>query len=132
MAVDFYLNPSTGDIDLTNGIVRLTRSKEEVSRQQIEISLSTFRGEWIYNINAGIPWLQNRNNPIQLLGKNTSPELIESLVRQDIFQREFVEEILNLNLDFDIEQRTVVISRLEVRVESGEVVTVTDIPLGSI
>lgn len=93
MAVDIYLNPVTNDIDLTSDLtMRLTANKEESSRQQVLISLSTFKGEWFADINAGIPYLRNDNNNIKALGEGTKA-FIDALIQDDILARENITEI---------------------------------------
>ena len=91
MSVDYLLNDS-GDMTLINGVVQFTDTTEQSSRQQVLISLSTYRGEWDFNILAGIPWLENDNNNIKLLGK-VDKRLIDSYIKEDILNRENITEI---------------------------------------
>ena len=84
--VDIYLDPVTGDLAFVNGTIRKTQSLAEVVRQKVEIALRGFRGEWAFNIDAFPPYLENDNNPIQILGEATKP----------VFDSYIVEEILNV------------------------------------
>ena len=86
MAIDFFIDPLTGDIDITNNLIRRTLTIEELTRQQIAITLEAFRGEWIYNITYGVPYLANDNNDIQLLGK-VDPRLIDAALAEAILGR---------------------------------------------
>ncbi len=78
---DIYLDPTTGDIDLTNNTMRLTQTVEELTRQRLSITLQAYKGEWIFNILFGVPYLKNDNNPTQLLGKGTQGLLDVELKR---------------------------------------------------
>ena len=93
MAVDIFLNPITNDIDLTTDLtMRLTANIEESSRQQVLISLSTFKGEWFADVQAGIPYLRNDNNDVKALGEGTKA-FIDALIQEDILARENIIEI---------------------------------------
>ena len=104
MAKDFYLDPTTNDIDLTNKTMRLTSSIGESSRQQVYISLSTFKGEWYANIMAGIPYLANDNNVEQLMGQTQTTNL-DIAVKNDILNRENITSISSYSSVFDREVR---------------------------
>lgn len=81
---DLYLNESSGDLDITNGVLRFTSSDREEVRQKVEIRLRTFLGEWFSNINAGIPYFQ------QMLVRGTNKFLIDSTVRSKVINTEGV------------------------------------------
>lgn len=50
---DFYINPSTGDIDFSAGTVTLVSETKKRVRQELEITLRTFIGEWFNNLQFG-------------------------------------------------------------------------------
>ncbi len=102
MAVDIYLN-SDGDIDLQNSTMRLTENIEESSRQQVLITLRTFKGEWPFNINYGIPYLQNETNSTQLLGA-ANQQLIDANIREGILSAENVTDIRSYSSTFNREE----------------------------
>jgi len=129
MAIDFYLDPLTGDIDLTNNTMRLTNSIEESSRQQILITLRGYRGEWVFNINAYLPWLANENNPAQLLGAGSSKQYIDSLIKQQILFRENITDVISYESTFNKITREMVVN-FKARTTSGEVISIRDLPLG--
>jgi hypothetical protein len=108
MSVDYLLNDS-GDVTLINGVVQFTDNIGQSSRQQVLISLSTYRGEWDFNILAGIPWLENDNNNIKLLGK-TDKRLIDSYIKEDILNRENITEITSYESVLDKPTRELSIS----------------------
>jgi hypothetical protein len=101
MAVDFYLDPLTGDIDLNNNnLMRLTSNIEESSRQQVLISLSTFKGEIFWDINAGIPYLRNDNNDVQALGER-SKAFLDALIQNDVLGREHIISLTTYSSSMD-------------------------------
>lgn len=127
MAVDIFLD-NTGDIALENNVMRLTANIQESSRQQVEISLSTFRGEWLFNTLAGIPWLANSNNPIQLLSKDTSKNLIDSFIKEDVLARENITEITFYESNVDPRTRVMTLSFACLTTE-GDVVSIEDLEI---
>lgn len=100
MAVDIFLNPITNDIDLSNDLtMRLTANIEESSRQQVQISLGTFKGEWFADILAGIPYLRNDNNTVKALGEE-SKDFIDAVIQDDILSRENIVSITSYESTF--------------------------------
>lgn len=93
LMADLYIDPDTGDLALQNNMVRLTAGNDELTRQRIETTLRTFRGEWVYNILEGIPYLENKNNKIQLIGRAASKEDFDSYIKQAILNKPFVTAI---------------------------------------
>lgn len=91
--VDLYIDPNTGDLALQNNMVRLTSGIPELTRQRIDTTLKTYRGEWVYNILEGIPYLANKNNDIQLVSRATSKEDFDSYIKQAILEKPSVESI---------------------------------------
>lgn len=122
--IDIFLNSNTGDIDLTNNTMRLTNNIQESSRQQVLISLQTFQGEWIFNIDAGVPWIANENNPIQLLGVG-SKEIADLAIKEDILGRENITRLQSYSSTLNRATGQMTVS-FEAVTNSGEVVTVTD------
>lgn len=55
---DIYMNPATHDLDIVDGLLRLTSSRQELVRQKVDITLNTFQGEWPFNTIFGVPYLQ--------------------------------------------------------------------------
>lgn len=89
---DIYIDPTTGDIALNNNTMRLTANNAELTRQRIQITLLTYRGEWFYNVSDGIPYLENKNNPIQLIGKANKADY-DSYIKSSILDKPFVKSI---------------------------------------
>jgi hypothetical protein len=65
---DFYLDPTTHDFVFENGDIKWVPTQQELCRQNVVVAMKTFRGEWFRDIGFGVPWLENENNPISLLG----------------------------------------------------------------
>lgn len=128
MAKDIYLNPVTGDIDLNNKSMRLTSDIPESSRQQVLIDLSTFTGEWFANILAGIPYLANDSNPIQLMGQSTTLNF-DIAIKGNILSRENISSLSSYTSSFDKGDRTLTVSFTAVT-NTGEEITIENLPIG--
>lgn len=75
-----------GDLSISNGDLQITPDIQNLVKQSLIITLKTFRGEWKYNINYGVPYVSNENNPIQILGK----------VKKNIFDLHIKEAIVSV------------------------------------
>ena len=118
-----------GDLFIDDsGIMYLTPDIQTSSVQQVYITLNTNKGSWMFNIEFGIPWLSNSNNPLQLLGKDGSKGLIDSLIREAILARENVTEILEYSSTVDKITKVMNVSFV-FRTRSGEVVNIENIPI---
>ena len=121
--VDLYIDPSTGDIYLTNNQMRLTANIEECVRQKVAITLRTFKGEWVFNIDQGVPYLENENNKIQLLGK-TSKSFFDTTVKTAIEGVEGIVQILSYSSAVTQPEGLISIS-FKATTESGEILAPT-------
>jgi len=128
LAKDIYLDPITNDIALVNGVMRLTANKQESSRQQCLITLSTYKGEFLFSTEFGIPWLANDYNPTQLLGKGDNKSLIDLLVKEAILARENITNILTYSSTVDKFNSSMSIS-FTALTNSGEVVSIDNATL---
>lgn len=124
---DIYLNPTTGDIDLTNNTMRLTNNTQELTSQRVDIWLSMFRGEWFYNILSGIPYLANDNNREQLLG-NTNKGIFDIAIRTGITTRQGIQRLDSYESILDPARRTLTVS-FSATTQSGEIVNVQNIEI---
>ena len=120
---DIYIDPISHDISLVNNRMVLVSTEEEATRQRLVITLRAYKGEWQFNINYGIPYLKNDNNPIQLLGKS-SVDLLDLEIKQAILNTDGVVSLDSFTSVFDKAQRTVEINFAAVT-ESGELISVT-------
>ena len=119
--VDFYINPSTGDLDLTNNQLRLTQNVQECVRQKVAITLRGFRGEWKFNLNAYVPWIENENNPTAILGKE-GRALFDTTIQSAILGVEGIQEILSYNSDWNKLTGNIDVEGTA-RTSSGDVIT---------
>jgi len=124
MTTDIYLDPLTDDIDLTQNVMRLTNTIEELSRQKVTIALKTFKGEWFANVNFGIPYLANDDNPIQLLGAGNNQSLIDAAVRDIILTRDGIVRIVSFSSSVDRATRSYT-ATFQATTEDGEIITET-------
>jgi len=123
MAVDYLLGDD-GDIVIVNGSPQYTDTIEQSSKQQTLISLSTYKGEWDFNILAGIPWIKNENNNVSVLGKGTK-QLLDSLVQQDILDRENIVRIVEYESILDTPTRKLSLSFIA-ETKDGSTITLND------
>lgn len=124
---DIYLDPVTNDIDLTNNVMRLTTTTEELTRQRTQIWLGMFKGEWFANVLAGIPYLANDNNPQQLLG-TSNQRIFDLAIKTGITTRAGIVELNSYSSSLDKVTRILTIA-FEATTETGEIVTVDDVTI---
>lgn len=98
---DLYVSPITGDLDFTGKRLRLTANNAELTRQRITITLRTFKGEWFYNILEGIPYIENPDNPIQLMGKASKSDF-DTYIKNAVLAKPFVKNIKQYRSVLDI------------------------------
>lgn len=53
--MDFLLDNTTGDLDISNGIQLVSGGKQR--QQQLRIGMTINQGEWFIDINEGIPYI---------------------------------------------------------------------------
>jgi hypothetical protein len=119
--IDFLLDPVTNDIYILNGKTKWANRVEVVTRQRVYITMNTNRGEWVFNIDFGIPWMKNPNNPIQLLGK-TPKAIIDAYIKEAILSKETV---ISLDTYVSVLDKETRIMNIEFEAESqaGEIIT---------
>lgn len=88
---DLMLN-SNGDLSIVDGDLVLIPTVQQLVRQQVEITLRTFRGEWAYNTEFGVPYVENEENRIEILGK-TPKAIFDIYMREGILSVEGVTSI---------------------------------------
>lgn len=81
-----------GDIVLENSTV-----------QKIRIRLLWFEGEWRWNVDEGLPYMEN------LLVKNPDTDYFESIVREKIFEVDEVVDVKDVHITYDNKTRDAVI-----------------------
>lgn len=97
-------------------MLEIVEELEEI-RQSVERILSTRKGEWFLNTEFGL----NYDN---LLTKQFDRELIELDVREAILQEERIDEVINIDIEHDRQDRKVKIkfvARVQSDILEGEV-----------
>jgi hypothetical protein len=120
MATDIFINKSTKDLDIVNGQLRLTGTKQELIRQRLSITLSAYRGEWFANTNYGIPYLENETVSLGILGKSNK-DVVDFEVKNAISETEGVVEIVSYSSVVDNINRQISVN-FQVLAESGEII----------
>lgn len=92
-----HIDPDTGDI-VTSGELQFIGGREEIA-QTVKTRLALFLGEYFRNITDGTPWYE------QILGKFTSLDVAESVLRVRIAATSGVVRLTSFNTDFDIDTR---------------------------
>lgn len=108
---DLYIS-AAGDIVLENSVA-----------QKIRIRLLWFEGEWRWDDEEGLPYMED------LFQKNPDTDAFETAVREKIFEVDEVTEVKNVQVDYDRKTRMAVIRytamtdfetiREEVRINAG-------------
>ena len=115
-----------GDIDLGgNFTMKLCSLEQDLVRQRIFITLKVNKGEWLYDLEYGTPWLENEYNNFSILGK-VPLAVFNSEIRQQILSREGVAEILSYETVFNRETREAT-TTASVKSDSGEIIRITEI-----
>ena len=106
---DILLDTLTNDLIVEGGQITLIDNREELARQRLLITLRTFRGEWFKNINFGVPYIENDNNKIALLGKS-SKKLLDIELQRQILDIEDIESIEDYTSVLDTISREIVVT----------------------
>lgn len=91
---DLYLDPNTHDFVFENGDIKWVPTKQDLCRQQVVVAIRTFKGEWFRDIGFGVPWIENENNPIQILGSKDQV-IFDAELRRVILDEPTVVSILS-------------------------------------
>lgn len=90
---DLEISSNTNDLVFTGYDLNLVSEIDRI-RQQLQIRLQFFKGEWFLNQNFGIPYFES------IFIKKTDTPLIESILKSQIKAIAGVSEILSFELDF--------------------------------
>lgn len=108
--IDFKLNEQH-DIDFKNGDLVLISGAEKI-RQQVEILLQTFLGEWFLDISHGIPYYE------KILIKNANRAEIEAIIRDKLKGVEGVSSVPVFNIMINHPTRRIQ-AELELKTNQG-------------
>lgn len=96
---DLELDPDTGDLLLSSGDLTLVRDVPAI-RQEAELRMKFFLGEWFLDTTAGLPYFQN------ILVKAPNLNAIKSVLSDEIAAVVGVKSLTSLNLNYDRVART--------------------------
>lgn len=103
--MDLYLDPQTGDLDVSDtGVVRLTNGVPESAAQRLLVTLRMFTGEWFLDLRAGVPYYQS------ILVKAPDLDLVRSVFRQVIAADPFVVDVPIVDVALDRATRVLTLS----------------------
>lgn len=106
--------PDFGDAVFINGPLTqdgVTTERKDTVAQRLRIRLSTFRGEWIFDTNYGVPYWQ------EILGKKVSKSKIDQIFQEQILLESGVREITSFTSTFVNRAYS---ATFRVRVNTGE------------
>ncbi len=86
--LDFYIDPATGDLDMSNSL-RLTEAGGESVAQKVRIRLQFFFAEWKLNPNQGTKWFGT------VFKKGTSDYNVNQEIKRRVLATEGVRLIEN-------------------------------------
>jgi len=107
--IDFKLND--GQIVFESGVLQYADGAERV-RQQLEVRLSIFRGDWFLDGEFGVPYLDS------ILGKRITLNGALSAIRTEILA---VEGVIKLNsFDYNLDRKKKLLSvEFEAQIDYG-------------
>lgn len=112
----FLTDEKTGDWDLSTGKLKMTDNNVDLVAQKVDIRWNTWRGEWGFDLNFGIPYTQRiLNSSIQDRG-NVDAEFIRQVT--EITQ---VDRVVDLSSSLDPVNRVYRMDNLTVYVDDEEV-----------
>lgn len=97
---DFMKDFNTGSLMVVDGDLVLITDKKDLCRQAVVMTLNTFKGEWFRDINYGVPWLENENNSISILGKSNKV-FYESQIKEAVLSNPEVLSISSFSTQKD-------------------------------
>lgn len=91
--VGLYLDPETNDLALdASGSLRLARREDAVA-QHVRQRLKTFVGEWVYDLEAGLPWLPGNRTGFAIFDRPFQQGLADAVVKAAVLGTAGVIEI---------------------------------------
>jgi len=121
---DFKIDPIDGDLDLTAFDMVLTdEDNGESLAQRLSVKLAFFKGEWVLNVNFGIPYFQ------EIFGKVGSKHTLDTIFRNQILATPDVVEILEFESSLDKAARTYDLTTLTVEGKTGAIIEINTLRL---
>lgn len=104
---------STGDLDFDTSLGMSTLTGLEATVQSIKVACALFKGEWFWDLEAGVPYLQD------ILGHAYDQQAVLAIFRRQILTVPNVLQIIEIGSVFDSANRTLTVT-FEVSTEFGE------------
>ena len=93
--MDFYLDPTTHDLDVSGFDIRTTKDGMEAFIQRLKIKLMFFKGEWFLNQNFGIPYFD------EIFGQSgDAKDSADNIFKLAIVEMEGVDKLINYSSEF--------------------------------
>lgn len=96
--MDLYLDPTTHDLVLENGDLKMVKNTEGDSaetRQRVKVTLLTQKGEWLFDTEDGVDWVG------EVLVHSPNLDLIAARLRAVTGDVEGVKDVGEISLDLD-------------------------------
>lgn len=100
---DLTIDPTTGDLLVTAGDLPLVTDIDAI-RQEAEIRMSFFLGEWFLDVTAGIPYFQS------ILVKAPNLNAIRSIFIDEVLNVVGIKSVLSMDLSYDAVARKLSVS----------------------
>ena len=97
---DLLLDYDTWDLMVEDGDLVFIDTNGLLARQAVVMTMRTFRGEWFKDILYGVPWIENDNNSVAILGK-TPKSIFDSYVRKGILSNDEILSIISYSSELD-------------------------------
>lgn len=116
--IDYYLDPTTHDVVVSNFTLKVTQDKSDLIVQRLKIKLLWFKEEWFLDRNYGIPYFQ------QIFIKGIDLNEIDDIYRDAIANEDGVLDLISYSSEFNPSTRKLTVNS-KVRVGSGEIVSLS-------
>ena len=100
---DLQIDPDTHDLQLSSGDLLIVANGDAI-RQEADIRMRFFLGEWFLDGTAGLPYFQN------ILVKSPNLNLIRRLLTDEILAVTGVKNVIALDLKYDAGARSLAVT----------------------
>lgn len=121
MSYDLKLTDKDLAVTSTGDLV-LAKTKQELVRQWLEVSLSLMLAEWEFDTSQGTDWLE------VLSGRNNKAA-IDTVIKDIILNTTYVESIIAYESKADLKNKQLSIDT-QIKVEGGEVILLRNLGVG--
>lgn len=108
------LKNTSGDLEIVNGSLATVEGEDQLF-QAVRQRLQTLRGEWRYNLNLGIPYIEEITTKIEDL------DLVKSIFREALIETDGVAEVIDLQLTRERGSRNLIVDAT-IRGDTGAII----------